>query len=300
MNSPIQGLKAYRPNQLTNLFPSWQQAIYIVNPSQNSVDDPKVLTTPLNKGHEAMAYLTYIIEHYSSLPATNVFLHPHRSGFLKAWHVDAPLHDNAISLQTLQLPFIQQAGYVNLRCNWNPGCTGARRNLRVLEYEWNDLFSNTSTPPLNETETGTETGEQPPPEHDGIDPEQKQMHLNPKRLAAPCCAQFAVSRNQILKRPVDDYVHFRQWLIDTPRDDAASGRIMEYMWHVIFGKDSVLYVNNTSPKNSKGANLLTYILVVRTKMLAIAISMANVRRNAENMLNECRAYAWKTKIPYVW
>jgi hypothetical protein len=58
-------------------------------------------------------------------------------------------------------------------------------------------------------------------------------------IASACCAQFAVSRDQVLKRPLEDYVKIRQWVMDTDRDDASSGRVMEYLWHVIFGKDLV-------------------------------------------------------------
>lgn len=57
--------------------------------------------------------------------------------------------------------------------------------------------------------------------------------------AAACCAQFAVSREQVLKRPIGDYIKFRDWVVHTKKSDASSGRVMEYLWHVIFGKDSV-------------------------------------------------------------
>ena len=61
----------------------------------------------------------------------------------------------------------------------------------------------------------------------------------PVKVGAACCAQFAVSRGQVLKRPLSDYQRLRQWIIETEKSDAQSGRVMEFLWHVIFGKDAV-------------------------------------------------------------
>ncbi|KAJ5688965.1 hypothetical protein N7462_003357 [Penicillium macrosclerotiorum] len=209
-------------------LPDWQRALYVVNPSSETRANDQILTTPLNKGHEAMAYLTYVIDHYYVLPSTIAFLHAHRSGFLLAWHVDAPLHDNVLAMRALQLDFVQQNGYVNLRCNWNPGCKeGHRFNRHVTNQVWSDIFYGTSTPPLNvsspyEQESATQ-----------------EYLRKPDQIAAACCAQFAVSRSQVQRRPRDDYVKFRQWLIDTELNDASSGRVMEFLWHIIFGMGSI-------------------------------------------------------------
>ncbi len=175
----------------------------------------------MNKGHESMAYLSYIIDHYDSLPATLAFLHSHRAGFLTAWHTDTPLHDNVVALRTLQIPFVQENGYVNLRCNWNPGCEEAHRfNKHVTPAVWQDVFAGTSTLRTNLSSLNSET-------------------RAPAQVAAACCAQFAVSRDRVRQRPLSDYERFRQWIIDTEMDDAKSGRVMEFLWHVIFGMDPV-------------------------------------------------------------
>jgi hypothetical protein len=180
-----------------------------------------------------MAYLTYLVDHYDALPSTIVFLHSHRSGFTTAWHVDAPLHDNVEAMRALRLDFVQDNGYVNLRCNWNPGCKASHRlNLYVTEEVWAEIFDGTSTPPLNMTES--------PATIIGMDAAHPQKYLmKPKKIGAACCAQFAVSRKQVLLRPREDYIRFRQWVIDTDKDDATSGRVMEFLWHVIFGKGAV-------------------------------------------------------------
>ncbi|KAJ5716472.1 hypothetical protein N7493_008383 [Penicillium malachiteum] len=215
-------------NWVEEELPDWQRAIYIVNPTAETRMNDSILTTPMNKGHEAMAYLSYVIDHYDILPSTIAFLHAHRSGFFMAWHVDAPLHDNVIAMRNLQIPFVQQNGYVNLRCNWNPGCKADHRiNGHVTEEIWYDMFEGTSTPPLNMSSS------------DEIEEPGKRYARKPMYIAAACCAQFAVSKEQVRMRPKEDYLKIRQWLIDTELSDAKSGRVMEYLWHIIFGADSV-------------------------------------------------------------
>lgn len=166
----------------------------------------------MNKGHEAMAYLSYVVDNYDTLPSTIAFLHSHRDGFFSGWHTDTPFHDNVAALRELQLEFVQSNGYVNLRCNWNPGCLeGHRDNAHVTSDVWKDVFSGTTT----------------------------DVDRFPIKIGAACCAQFVVSKDQVKKRPRSDYEHFREWIEDTEQSDAKSGRVMEFLWHVIFGKDGV-------------------------------------------------------------
>ncbi|KAL8828715.1 MAG: hypothetical protein Q9170_006484 [Blastenia crenularia] len=202
-------------------LPDWQHAIYTVNPT--SLPSNTTLTTPLNKGHESMAYLTYIIDHYTSLPSTLAFIHPHRRGFLDAWHTDTPLHDNVAALRSLRLPFVQENGYTNLRCNPNPGCLPShRKNKHITKKVWREVFANASQSVLYLKGKGVR-GEE----------------YMPEEVGAACCAQFAVSRERVRERPVGDYEGFRQWVVDTELNDAKSGRVMEFLWHVVFGMDAV-------------------------------------------------------------
>lgn len=212
-----------------------------------------------------MAYLTYIVENYSSLPSTIAFLHSHRRGFLKAWHTDTPLHDNVYAMRNLQLGWVQENGYVNLRCKWNPGCLEAHRrgqNMKHITAEvWETIFNNTSTPPvlreeygadaLLENEEGGKGGIAAAAAGEEDDYVAGSMgglitqsdgtpgFLMPARVGVACCAQFVVSRAQVQKRPLSDYERFRQWVMETELDDAKSGRVMEYLWHIIFGMDVV-------------------------------------------------------------
>lgn len=219
-------LEAEDTSWVAEYLPDWQHAIYTVNPSSPSSSSNKTLTTPLNKGHESMAYLSYIIENYSSLPLTLAFIHPHARGFLSAWHTDTPLHSNIASLSTLRIPFVQENGYVNLRCNWNPGCLPSHReNKHVTEQTWGEIFANVSSSSFFSSQQEEE--------------EEGKGNPYPGEVGSACCAQFAVSRERVRQRPRKDYIAFREWVIETGKSDAQSGRVMEFLWHVVFGMEPV-------------------------------------------------------------
>lgn len=128
-------------------------------------------------------------------------------------------YDNFESIRALSLEFVKQNGFTNLRCLNNPGCPAEilpfrpegqgdplRPQERAMAAAWTELFLNDQVPLI---------------------------------LAAPCCAQFAVSGVQIRQRPKADYERFLTWIWNTPLNDFTSGRVFEYLWHVIFGKDPV-------------------------------------------------------------
>ena len=56
----------------------------------------------------------------------------------------------------------------------------------------------------------------------------------PSAISQPCCAQFAVSGQRILERPLSDYLHYRDWILKSALDDATTGRLLEYSWQYIF------------------------------------------------------------------
>jgi hypothetical protein len=192
----------------------WQHAIYTVNDHKSHG-----LHTVVNKGREAMPYLTYLVDNYEDLPSIIVFLHAHRSGYPKAWHNEGDDHDVVTMLHSLNIDFVQRTGYANLRCVHIPGCPDEVQPFRepfethrttehAMRDVWHQLFpgDNTSVP---------------------------------KTIGVACCGQFAVSREQVRKRPLADYQWYLDWLIKTPLDDDTSGRVFEYLWHVIFGREPV-------------------------------------------------------------
>jgi hypothetical protein len=164
---------------------------------------------PENKGHEVMVYLTYIIDQYDSLSDISIFMHAHRY----AWHNSDVLDLDAAQMITRLSPErVQREGFVNLRCEWTPGCPnwlhpGAveedQNKKEEVEFAmaWSEMFPGDPVPQL---------------------------------VAATCCAQFAVSRDRIRSLPKDKYIRLREWLLRTPIRDTISGRIWEYLWHFIF------------------------------------------------------------------
>lgn len=164
---------------------------------------------PKNKGNEAMIYLTYIIDHYESLADVNIFMHSHRY----AWHNDQLLDRDAVQMVNRLSPErVQREGYMNMRCDWLPGCPN-----------WLDISA---------TELNRNKKEEV--EIAGIWPELFPGEPIPHVLAQSCCSQFAVSRDRIRALPKARYVHLRNWLMRTPLRDSISGRIWEYVWHFVF------------------------------------------------------------------
>lgn len=61
----------------------------------------------------------------------------------------------------------------------------------------------------------------------------------PKEIAAPCCAQFAVSKGSILSTDLGTWKALRGWLLETEVPSAPAGRVLEYTWHLWFGMEAV-------------------------------------------------------------
>jgi hypothetical protein len=184
------------------------------NLSIYTVDDPtSALKVPANKGHEAMAYLTYIIDNYANLPDVVLFFHPHRV----TWHNNVLLDiDSAKTISRLNPGHVLRQGYFNARCHHDPGCPNWI-HLDRPEAEW-DLVKK------KEEQHFTSS----------VWRELHPFAAFPAALSQPCCAQFAVSGERLRARPKSEYEHYRDWLLNTPLKDDYSGRIMEYNWQYIF------------------------------------------------------------------
>ncbi|KAF2642096.1 hypothetical protein P280DRAFT_468546 [Massarina eburnea CBS 473.64] len=172
---------------------------------------------PVNKGNEAMMFLSYVINNYDSLPDYSIFIHGHRI----SWHQEG---DMVAIINSFRLPALDNAGYAPLRCDWYPSCPSEIRPVdhdaivwgpgvhrEDTEYEigraWTTLFGNDTA--------------------------------LPRTIASQCCAQFALTRKAIQDRPKAEYERMRQWLIETELISDVSGRVFEKLWAYIFTKESV-------------------------------------------------------------
>lgn len=163
------------------------------------------LAVPVAKGAEAMAYLTFIVDHYERLPDVVLFRRGHR----RAWH---QAMDSLDEVRLLRPAYVVRAGYASTRC-----LAGCENVLPLADQRQQQLASL----------LGRFLG-------GGGDDD---VAL-PPAIAAPCCAQFAASRDAIRRRSRAWWRRLRQWLIDTPLPDRQSGRLMEQTWHIWLGNES--------------------------------------------------------------
>jgi hypothetical protein len=167
----------------------------------------------LNKGKEANIYLSYINDFYDDLPDISIFIHADNV----PWHIETLLSNMTFTLNNLNLEEVQRQKYVNLRASWQFGCPN---------------WINTTVTSYNETK-------------------KEQMYMAqafqelfpgddvPEIFSAPCCSQFAVTRETIQKIPRERYSRFLNWLAVTNLEDDISGRVWEHLWPYLFLKTSV-------------------------------------------------------------
>jgi hypothetical protein len=182
------------------------------------------LRLPAAKGNEAIVYLTWIMENYDNLPQSAVFVHGHR----ESWH-----QDDAIEglIGDLNLHALSEIGYISLRCLWKPSCPA---EIDFDRQEWIVLGPGAKLRKKSQV---------------AIDENWQYLfpdELRPNVIASPCCAQFAVTREVIRRRPRSDYDRMREWLIDTPLGDDISGRVFEKLWAYIFTGQGVQYESSQS------------------------------------------------------
>ncbi|KAI9744008.1 MAG: hypothetical protein M1818_002742 [Claussenomyces sp. TS43310] len=203
---------------------SWTDNIRIphLNIVRYFADNQKAQYHPeKNKGREATMYLTYIVDHYDSLPDISIFAHAHE----RPWHVEPVLSNSmAYTLSQLDLVEVQRRGYVNLRVSWQNACPN-----------WID-----TTIPVGESQKKEEVYVRqafldnfPPTDDQGA------VDGVPQYLAQPCCSQFAVARDTILSVPRDQYAKHLKWLLTTELPDYISGRTWEHMFQYLFTKRAV-------------------------------------------------------------
>lgn len=172
-------------------------------------------------GHEASAYLTYIVDHYDELHPFTIFIH----GKEEHWHNDAGGPKTFNQLPNLRFEAVKRKGFANLRCLTMPGCPNSLQPSIVqqtdLDYQtvvdnfpeiWSEIF--------------------------GLDPS-----TAPLQLGHHCCGQFAVTKERIQEKPMGSYDRMLQWVSKNKWTDSyGTGWLMEKLWHVTFGMPAVKYV----------------------------------------------------------
>lgn len=215
------------------------------------------LQVPENRGHEAMAYLTFLIDNYAHMPAAGaVFVH----GSRWAWHNDSPDYDNAALLAALNISSaLEPWGYHNLRCDWSVStCVPSAAAQGSLETSMSAILEpwsarSASDAALPRALASLFGGD----DYEGDD----YMFLGRgDAVRSQCCAQFVVARDRIWQHSRAEYVALRQWLLDgsttdpllqnpyaAPRDDRIAGRILSYVWHILFVQQTAIDHTEKSP-----------------------------------------------------
>ncbi|KAF7716668.1 Uncharacterized protein PECH_008239 [Penicillium ucsense] len=241
---------------LTSLQDRYHICLYDVDGPRANEKPSETLQVPANRGHEAMAYLTFLIDNYENIPAAGaVFVH----GSRWAWHNDAPDYDNKALLTALNIQRALEAGsgYHNLRCDWSTStCLASAPAQGSLELQLQSITSPWSARTASDVglpraltaifgggvlgiKEGSLTG--------------RTELGRTEKIRAQCCAQFVVSRERMWQHTRDEYIALRQWLLDgsggadggkmrsrndpaAPSNDKVAGRILSYMWHILFAK----------------------------------------------------------------
>ncbi|KAI9891688.1 MAG: hypothetical protein M1814_002438 [Vezdaea aestivalis] len=223
----IAAVRAHNTTWVQRELPEWGYAIYVA-------DNPKAEGgVPKHKGREAMVYLTYIIDNYYNLPNLMVFLHGRRW----QWHNDdpdwgktvfatfrvgqglIPHADTVATIKRLQLPYVRETGYVNLRCHWESNACPASIHTNPSER-----------PELEEGQSKNDAEAY----YAEVWKEMFPTDPLPQVVGQTCCAQFAVTKERVQRRKLEEYERIRNWLLHTPIRDSISGRILEYSWHSKF------------------------------------------------------------------
>lgn len=177
-----------------------------------------LLVPPTLRGRESPAYLSYLVDFYDHLPEYSLFVH----AWPEQWHNDLFGDLTIDTLRVLRFDSVDAHGYVNLRCEHNPGCPAGVWPLTPsqADIEKGDIRAHFA---LAYEQMFNVTHEQVPGE-----------------LGNVCCGQFAVTRERIQARPKEDYERILEWAATTDlTDDFGVGWVLEKIWHVIFGMDPV-------------------------------------------------------------
>lgn len=166
-----------------------------------------------NYGREATSYLKFIIDNYDNLPMHTAFIHGHQH----AWHQKMTTSEGGDDLLYLakNCAKYKEFGFISLN------------NCQVeLSDEHKEIFKTIK--------------------EKGIWDAIFRKYLNidmPGFILNDCCAQFIVSKDRILRHPVDAYKHWFDYIMNKdPHDDGGwvLGLLFEHVWHIIFGEVEII------------------------------------------------------------
>ncbi|KAI9036627.1 DUF3431 domain-containing protein [Aspergillus affinis] len=184
----------------------------------DATPEPHLIVPRTTRGREAAAYLSFVVDYYDHLPDYTIFIHSNRD----QWHNDLFGSRTSSALRHLRLEAVDAQGYVNLRCEHDPGCP---TNVHPWSPTQIDIDKNDIRAFFPQVyQTLFNVGKEKVPDH----------------IGNVCCGQFAVSRERILQRPRHDYERMLKWAAETELTDSFGvGWVFEKVWHVVFGMEDI-------------------------------------------------------------
>jgi hypothetical protein len=170
-----------------------------------------------NVANEASSYLFYIIENYDNLPENIIFIHDEN----ESWHHDGKITDNIYKwIDEYEKKGKTYYEFNNMIINKNG--ENMPKDLYNTNVAYKNFWDNVMRNYIGEYETCT--------------PEK-----------GTCCAQYIISRNNILDKPKKFYEDFYNWLIDNTNGEGngdsndiysgnMTGRYAEWSWRFIFNE----------------------------------------------------------------
>jgi len=204
----IASFTAQNVSWLSQIPSEWTIKRYLMDDPHPS---PPALSVPRNQGREAMAYLTYIIDHYDALPDYMIFTHGHE----RSWHQMEPLQ---MKVRALNLTALDEENYISLRCGDQMGCE-KRPYIDTKHPNWSGEdhmcdFWSTIVP------------------HEPC----------PRYVSYKCCAQHAVTKHAVRLRSRKDWERIRAPIMHDLKDnkgwgagatDWLGGMYYEKFWHLL-------------------------------------------------------------------
>lgn len=187
---------------------SWAQALKKMGMSVHIIDKEK----RLNLGHEALAYLEFIIEHYDRLPTHLVLVHDEEY----SWHHEGSLVDRIkdhvgkyVELETLNKYFYRHWHYTT---GYPKELIQNKKYFAGIAELFDTCLANDSMRSLSVSDYGDFT------------------------RGVGCCAQFIVHKHVIYQRSLQAYKCMRDWIIRNAKDakDKHPAVVLEQAWNLVW------------------------------------------------------------------
>lgn len=173
-----------------------------------TLQDPRIMHVPVNRGNEVSSYLQFILGYYDHLPEHTLFLHGHDTDWHQPYNLYFIVHHLTLD-----------RGYESINSYLvDDRDIATNKYMQQLHALWAELFQD-------------ELGDFPT-----------------SGFREKCCAQFVVHRERIRLRSKAFYQRLYDYVVSDHQDDASvvdgyhssMSYVVEFVWHFIFGEPAIL------------------------------------------------------------